>query len=302
MNQKKILALGAALTGALSFYACSSSSSSSGPESNYDYEFSSWEQALTTACTAGQTALLKGGNEDGSDAALVCEETILGLTWNLATTPASSSGTAGEATLDTIETSDPVFDGTYKCSAANKCSHLYVSSADGYWECQQDDDGSYSWSWAYLGYSIVSKCGFSSEEASSSSEEVLLSSSSEETPLSSSESLDQSSSSEEAAEESSSSEAESACESVGQCDAMVKSDVTTWHFVVKDDFGNDASYVYSSDGSTLSLTITYSDGTTSNQSFSYYDMSKEIGVEMGYSAAKSTCTSHDGNETQVCQE
>ena len=66
MNQKKILALGAALTGALSFYACSSSSSSSGPESNYDYEFSSWEQALTTACTAGQTALLKGGNEDGS--------------------------------------------------------------------------------------------------------------------------------------------------------------------------------------------------------------------------------------------
>jgi len=297
MNQKKILAATAAVAASFAFYACSSSSSSGSPESTYDYQFNSWEEALMTACTAGETALVKGGNEDGSDVDVVCSESILGLTWNVASTTGGSSS-VGVATLDTIETSDPVFEGKYSCSAANVCSHLYVSSADGYWECQLDDDGTYDW--AYLGYSIVTKCAFNPTEESSSSEALVESSSSSEV-LSSSSSEEVSSSSE-VVEESSSSEEVAACDSVGQCDAMVRGDVTTWHFVVKDDFGDDASYVYTSDGTTLSLTITYSDGTTNSQSFSYYDMSKEIGVEMGFSAARSTCRDKGGNDTKICAE
>ena len=73
-----------------------------------------------------------------------------------------------------------------------------------------------------------------------------------------------------------------------QCDNMVKGDVSTWHFTRADDFGQPRVYVYSvaDNGTDLIINI---DG--DEKSYSMYNMSKEIGVEMAFSAAKSTCNS-----------
>ena len=78
------------------------------------------------------------------------------------------------------------------------------------------------------------------------------------------------------------------CIDKSQCDAMVKSDISTWHFIRADDFGRPSVYVYSvaDNGTDLIINI---DG--DEKSYSMYNMSKEIGVEMAFSAAKSTCNS-----------
>ena len=78
------------------------------------------------------------------------------------------------------------------------------------------------------------------------------------------------------------------CIDKSQCDAMVKSDISTWHFTRADDFGQPRVYVYSvaDNGTDLIINI---DG--DEKSYSMYNMSKEIGVEMAFSAAKSTCNS-----------
>ena len=92
------------------------------------------------------------------------------------------------------------------------------------------------------------------------------------------------------------------CEDVGACDAMVKTDVSTWHFVRKDAFGDDAEYTYTADGRDLIVTIKNADGSTDSKTYSMYNMESEAGVEMAFNAAKSTCMDGGGNDnvTKAC--
>ena len=89
------------------------------------------------------------------------------------------------------------------------------------------------------------------------------------------------------------------CTEVGACDAMVKTDVSTWHFVRKDAFGDDAEYIYRAEGGDLIVTIKNVDGTTESKSYSMYNMETEVGVEMAFSAARSTCKDGGGNENVI---
>jgi uncharacterized protein (TIGR02145 family) len=89
------------------------------------------------------------------------------------------------------------------------------------------------------------------------------------------------------------------CTESGACDAMVKSDISTWHFVRKDDFGDNAEYTYKVDGRDLIVTIKSADGSTSSNTYTMYNMESEVGVEMAFNAAKSTCNSGDGNNNVV---
>ncbi len=89
------------------------------------------------------------------------------------------------------------------------------------------------------------------------------------------------------------------CTEVGVCDAMVKTDISTWHFVRKDDFGDDAEYTYTVDGKDLIVTIKNADGTTNSKTYSMYNMESEAGVEMAFNAAKSTCKNGGGNDNKI---
>ena len=89
------------------------------------------------------------------------------------------------------------------------------------------------------------------------------------------------------------------CTEVGACDAMVKTDISTWHFVRKDDFGDDAEYTYTVDGKDLIVTIKSADGSTDSKTYSMYNMESEAGVEMAFNAAKSTCKNGGGNDNKV---
>ena len=89
------------------------------------------------------------------------------------------------------------------------------------------------------------------------------------------------------------------CTEVGACDAMVKTDVSTWHFVRKDAFGDDAEYIYRADGRDLIVTIKNADGSTDSKTYSMYNMESEVGVEMAFNAAKSTCKDGGGNDNKV---
>ena len=89
------------------------------------------------------------------------------------------------------------------------------------------------------------------------------------------------------------------CTEVGACDAMVKTDISTWHFVRKDDFGDDAEYTYTVDGKDLIVTIKNADGTTNSKTYSMYNMESEAGVEMAFNAAKSTCKNGGGNDNKI---
>lgn len=89
------------------------------------------------------------------------------------------------------------------------------------------------------------------------------------------------------------------CTESGACDAMVKSDISTWHFVRKDDFGDNAEYTYKVDGRDLIVTIKNADGSTSSNTYTMYNMESEVGVEMAFNAAKSTCNSGGGNNNVV---
>ena len=92
------------------------------------------------------------------------------------------------------------------------------------------------------------------------------------------------------------------CTEVGACDAMVKTDISTWHFVRKDNFGDDAEYTYTVDGKDLIVTIKSADGSTDSKTYSMYNMESEAGVEMAFNAAKSTCKNGGGNDvvTKTC--
>lgn len=89
------------------------------------------------------------------------------------------------------------------------------------------------------------------------------------------------------------------CTEVGACDAMVKTDISTWHFVRKDNFGDDAEYTYTVDGKDLIVTIKSADGSTESKTYSMYNMESEAGVEMAFNAAKSTCKNGGGNDNKV---
>lgn len=91
-------------------------------------------------------------------------------------------------------------------------------------------------------------------------------------------------------------EVKETCTETGACDAMVKTDVSTWHFVRKDDFGDDAEYTYKASGKDLIVTIKNADGSTSSKTYSMYNMESEAGLEMAFSAAKSTCKDGGGND------
>ena len=94
-------------------------------------------------------------------------------------------------------------------------------------------------------------------------------------------------------------EVKETCEEVGACDAMVKTDVSTWHFIREDAFGDDAEYIYKANGKDLIITIKNADGTTESKTYSMYNMESETGVEMAFSAAKSTCKDGNGNKNKT---
>ncbi len=83
------------------------------------------------------------------------------------------------------------------------------------------------------------------------------------------------------------------CIDKSQCDAMVRGDVSTWHFTRADAFGEPSVYVYSVAGNGTDLIINI-DG--KEKSYSMYNMSTEVGKEMAFSAAKATC--NDGMEVE----
>ena len=80
---------------------------------------------------------------------------------------------------------------------------------------------------------------------------------------------------------------------------MVKTDISTWHFVRKDNFGDDAEYTYTVDGKDLIVTIKSADGSTDSKNYSMYNMESEAGVEMAFNAAKSTCKNGGGNDNKI---
>ena len=75
---------------------------------------------------------------------------------------------------------------------------------------------------------------------------------------------------------------------VKTCDEMVKDDISTWHFIRKDAFGDDAEYIYKAEGRDLIVTIKGVNG-SDTKTYSMYNMESEVGVEMAYQAAKATC-------------
>ncbi len=97
-------------------------------------------------------------------------------------------------------------------------------------------------------------------------------------------------------------EVKETCTEVGACDAMVKADISTWHFVRKDAFGDDAEYTYTADGKDLIITIKNADGSRNSKTYSMYNMESEVGVEMAFNAAKATCEDGGGNDvvTKTC--
>ena len=89
-------------------------------------------------------------------------------------------------------------------------------------------------------------------------------------------------------EENEGSENHGNCIDKTQCDAIVRGDFSTWHFVRADAFGEPTTYTYSVDGSKLILDI---DGKVDKDSYSLYDMTTEVGKEYAFSAVRSTCKS-----------
>ena len=89
------------------------------------------------------------------------------------------------------------------------------------------------------------------------------------------------------------------CTEVGACDAMIKTNINTWHFVRKDAFGDDAEYIYRADGRDLIVTIKNADGSTDSKTYSMYNMESEAGVEIAFNAAKATCKDGGGNANKV---
>ena len=82
----------------------------------------------------------------------------------------------------------------------------------------------------------------------------------------------------------------SSAEDEDQCEAMVKTDITTWHFTKNDDFGDPVEYQYSiNDDGKIELTTSGVNITGGTSTKVLYQQSTEIYMEMAYSAAKATC-------------
>ena len=80
----------------------------------------------------------------------------------------------------------------------------------------------------------------------------------------------------------------------GACDAMDKNDVSTWHFIGKDAFGDDVEYTYSVNADD-DLVLSTKGVNGSNETVVAHNMSKEIYALTAFNAAKSTCESKSGN-------
>lgn len=75
-----------------------------------------------------------------------------------------------------------------------------------------------------------------------------------------------------------------------QCEAMVKTDITTWHFTKNDDFGDPVEYQYSINGDgQIELTTSGVNITGGTNTKVLYQKSTEVYMETAYSAAKATC-------------
>ena len=75
-----------------------------------------------------------------------------------------------------------------------------------------------------------------------------------------------------------------------QCEVMVKTDITTWHFTKNDDFGDPVEYQYSINGDgQIELTTSGVNITGGTSTKVLYQKSTEVYMEMAYSAAKATC-------------
>ena len=82
----------------------------------------------------------------------------------------------------------------------------------------------------------------------------------------------------------------SSAEDEDQCEAMVKTDITTWHFTKNDDFGDPVEYQYSINGDgQIELTTSGVNITGGTSTKVLYQKSTEVYMEMAYSAAKATC-------------
>ena len=82
----------------------------------------------------------------------------------------------------------------------------------------------------------------------------------------------------------------SSAEDEDQCEAMVKTDITTWHFTKNDDFGDPVEYQYSinADGQ-IELTTSGVNITGGTSTKVLYQKSTEVYMETAYNAAKATC-------------
>ena len=136
----------------------------------------------------------------------------------------------------------------YECSDEIIGERVYVKNLEVDYEC--DGDHWFETVGQIKSSSSSKKTESSSSEASSSS---AKSSSSSSVP------------------ESSSSEIESSAD-VSVCDAMDKSDVSTWHFVGKDVFGDEVEYTYIADGRDLIVKIRDSEGSVQSNTYTMYNM------------------------------
>ena len=195
----------------------------------------------------------------------------------------------------------------YNCNSSLKCKGTFLLDM-GYAVC----DGNGSWTFGSLIHKM--DCGidyvpgYDDPISSSSAEEDAVNSSSsvttqgdESRSSANNEVEDLSSSS--TPEESSSSDGLkyeqkvvcSATATAGACDAMDKNDVSTWHFVGKDAFGDAVEYTYSVNADD-DLVVSTKGVNGSNEKVVAHNMSKAVYAEMAFSAAKSTCESVGGNE------
>lgn len=182
------------------------------------------------------------------------------------------------------------------CGAANKCKGVYTMDM-GYGVC----DGKGGWVYGSLIHDM--DCGidyvpgYDEPPVSSSIETDNGVSSSSMTGLLNSSAVVESSSS-----SGPKYEIKETCTAVDPCEGMDRTDVSTWHFTRKDAFGDPAEYTYKAEGDELHLTIVHADGQSNTQILTMYKMTTEVGKEMAFSAARSTC--RDGNDgesgEQVC--
>ena len=174
-----------------------------------------------------------------------------------------------------------------ECNADRKCETIIVEDGPDTYEC----DGS---QWNMLINSMPSKVCPAKENKKTEGDENDEGDE-DNTPESSASEAD-SNDNDDSTEGSSSSEENKGndnCIDKSQCDAMVRGDVSTWHFTRADAFGEPSVYVYSvaDNGTDLIVNI---DG--KEKSYSMYNMSTEVGKEMAFSAAKATC--NDGMEVE----